>query len=296
MFSLRKILVPIDFSERSTAAAEHAAAISARFDSELIFQHVVPPGPYEHGFVEGGYNPGAVWPSHEEMEERLLEQMQQLISKAARGREVEPVISWGDPVTEIERMADREQVDLILMPTHGYGPFRRFALGSVTTKVLHDLSFPVFTGAHVEELPESNTNPYEVVVCAIDLGPHSEAVLRWAWGFTQAWEADMIVVHAAPSVDAAPAEGKRVPSDLRQTVNQERTAEIEMLLAKIGASAARIDVDCADAVRYVTESAEASVADVLVIGRSAEKSGLFGRLRADSAALIRDAPCPVVSI
>lgn len=295
MLTLKKLLIPVDFSERSTAAAEHAAAMAARFDSELIFQHVVPPGPYEHGFVEGGYSPGAVWPSREEMEERLLEQMQQLISNTARGRLVEPVISWGDPITEIERMASREQVDLIMMPTHGYGPFRRFALGSVTTKVLHDLSFPIFTGAHVEELPESADAPYEVIVCAIDLQPHSEQVLRWAWGFTQAWKADMIVVHAAPSIDAAPVDGVRIPTGLRESVNRERTAEIEEMLAKIGASAARIDVDCADAVRYVLDAAKASVADALIIGRSADDS-LLGRLRADSAALIREAPCPVISI
>jgi nucleotide-binding universal stress UspA family protein len=295
MFSLKKLLVPIDFSERSTAAAEHAAAMAARFDSELIFQHVVPPGPYEHGFVEGGYNVGSVWPSRDEMEERLLEQMQELIAKTARGRDVEPVISWGDPIAEIERMAEREQVDLIMMPTHGYGPFRRFALGSVTTKVLHDLNFPIFTGAHVEELPESADTPYEVVVCAIDLQPHSEEVLRWAWGFTQAWNADMIVVHASPSVDGIPTEGRSAPAGLRESVNREKTSEIEGMLAKIGASAARIDVDCADAVRYVLESAKASVADALIIGRSADDS-LLGRLRADSAALIREAPCPVISI
>ena len=295
MFSLRKLLVPVDFSERSTAAAEHAAAMAARFDSELIFQHVVPPGPYEHGFVEGGYNVGSVWPSRDEMEERLLEQMRELIAKTARGRAVEPVISWGDPIAEIEKMAGREQVDLIMMPTHGYGPFRRFALGSVTTKVLHDLAFPVFTGAHVEELPESDDTPYEVVVCAIDLRPHSEEVLRWAWGFTQAWDADMIVVHAAPSVDGIPTEGRSAPAGLRESVNRERTAQIEEMLAKIGASAARIDVDCADPVRYVLESTKASVADILIIGRSGDDS-LMGRLRADSAALIREAPCPVISI
>lgn len=295
MFNLKKILVPVDFSERSVAAAEHAAAMAARFESELIFQHVVPPGPYEHGFVEGGYNAGSVWPSREEMEERLLAQMQELILKAARGQSVVPVISWGEPTAEIERLAEHEQVDLIMMPTHGFGVFRRFALGSVATKVLHDLNFPVFTGTHVEELPESADAPYEVVLCAIDLKPHSEQVLRWAWGFTKAWDADMIVVHAAPSVDAAPIEHRDYALGLRQKVNQEKTAEIEALLERIGARAARIDVDCADPVRYVVDAAKASVADALVIGRSADDS-LFGRLRAESSALIRKAPCPVISI
>lgn len=292
---LRKILVPVDFSERSTAAAEHAAAMAARFDSELIFQHVVPPGPYEHGFVEGGYSLGAVWPSRAEMEERLLEQMQELVGKTAGGRRVEPVISWGEPVAEIERLAGHEQVDLIMMPTHGYGPFRRMTLGSVTTKVLHDLRFPIFTGAHMEELPESADSPYEVIVCAIDLEPHSEAVLQWAWGFAQAWDAELIVTHAAPALDMVPTEGQYARAGLREAVNRERTAKIEQLMQKVGATAARIDVDCGDAARYVLESTKASVADLLVIGRSADDS-LIGRLRADSAALIRDAPCPVISI
>lgn len=295
MFSLKKILVPVDFSERSIAATEHAAAMATRFGSELIFQHVVPPGPYEHGFVEGGYNLGAVWPSKDEIAKRLLEQLQELIAKAASSQSVEPVVSWGDPAAEIVRLAEHEQVDLIMMPTHGFGLFRRFVLGSVATKVLHDVNFPVFTGAHVEELPESDDSPYEVVVCAIDLEPHSEEILRWAWGFAKGWDADLIVVHAAPSVDAAPVEHRDYASDLRQKVNQEKTAEIEKLLERIGASAARIDVDCADAVSYVLDAAKASVADALVIGRSADDS-LLGRLRAESSALIREAPCPVISI
>ena len=41
---------------------------------------------------------------------------------------------------------------VILMPTHGYGPFRRFILGSNTAKVLHDADCPVWTGVHLETL------------------------------------------------------------------------------------------------------------------------------------------------
>ena len=41
------------------------------------------------------------------------------------------------------------------MPTHGLGKLRRFILGSVTAKVLHDLEAPVLTGAHVEGVDEA---------------------------------------------------------------------------------------------------------------------------------------------
>jgi hypothetical protein len=51
----------------------------------------------------------------------------------------------GDPARAIIEYAEDEKVDLIMMPTHGYGPFRRFLLGSVTAKVLHDVKCAVWT-------------------------------------------------------------------------------------------------------------------------------------------------------
>jgi nucleotide-binding universal stress UspA family protein len=294
MLELGKILVPVDFSERSTAAAEHAVAMANKFGSELIFLHAVPPGPYEHGFFEGGYNVSAIWPSREEIEEKLAEQLADLAARTGGGRPIELVVSWGDPAAKIEEMAEHEQVDLIMMPSHGYGPFRRFALGSVTAKVLHDLACPVFTGAHVEELPESTAKPYGCVACAIDLGPHSEKVLRWAWGFAQAWEADLHVIHAAPPTEGLTGEGRDVPAKLREMVNQARIEQVQGLVDSIGATA-QIDVDCAETADFISSAADEIVADVLVIGRSTDES-LIGRLRTHSLALIRESPCPVISI
>jgi nucleotide-binding universal stress UspA family protein len=294
VFRLQKILVPIDFSERSTAAAEHAAAMAAKFDSELIFLHAVPPGPYEHGFFEGGFNASAVWPDREEIEENLGGQLAELVARTSRGRRVEPLIVWGDPALKIEELAEHEQVDLIMMPTHGYGPFRRFALGSVTAKVLHDLKCPVFTGAHVEELPESATEPYELVACAIDLAPHSESVLRWAADFAKAWGADLHVIHAGPPIPAVPVDGHAEPSDLHRNVNQSRLEQVQSMLAEIGAEA-RVDVDFGEPSDLVPSVAKDIAADILVIGRSMDDS-LIGRLRTHSQAIIRDSPCPVISI
>jgi nucleotide-binding universal stress UspA family protein len=46
-----------------------------------------------------------------------------------------------------------ENASLIILPTHGYGPFRRFLLGSATAKVLRDADCPVLIGAHMEHAP-----------------------------------------------------------------------------------------------------------------------------------------------
>ena len=56
MLEIQKILAPTDFSERARAAAIHAAAISKRFEAELVFLHAVPPGPYDHASFDFGFN------------------------------------------------------------------------------------------------------------------------------------------------------------------------------------------------------------------------------------------------
>ena len=48
----------------------------------------------------------------------------------------------GEPAREIVDFAAANQVDLVMMPTHGYGPFRQLLLGSVAAKVLHDAHVP----------------------------------------------------------------------------------------------------------------------------------------------------------
>ncbi len=294
VLELKKILVPVDFSDRSVIAAHHAAAMARRFGSEMLFLHVVPPGPYEHGLFEGGYTASSVWPSQEEIEERLGEQLEQLISQAAPGLSAEAAVTWGLPVQKIEEAANREQVDLIMMPTHGYGPFRRFAFGSVTTKVLHDLACPVFTGAHVEDLPPSDPTPYHRVACAVDLSPHSEAVLRWAAGFAKAWEAPLHVIHAAPPLDSIPPELHRLPDDFHDTVVGLKTDQVEELLTRVGCKA-QVHVECDEVEGYAADVVEREKIDLLVIGRSMDDS-LMGRLRKHSSALLREAPCPVVSV
>jgi len=58
---------------------------------------------------------------------------------------------------------------------------------------------------------------------------------------------------------------------------------------------AEAHVDSADAISYASRMADESQADVLVIGRS-PKSGVWGRLRTHAYGIIRESPCPVISV
>jgi nucleotide-binding universal stress UspA family protein len=279
MFEIRTLLVPVDFSERSMAAAEHAAAIAKQFDARLLFLHVIPRHPLSAADAE--LRSGA--PPPEEFE--AVRKQMTLLEANVCTRPVDTVVLWGDPARCIEQVVWEHHVDLVVMPTHGYGPFRRFLLGSVTAKVLHDLNCPVFSGIHVPEIGTFSSLPYKRVLCAIDVNDYAETVLQWACGFAQIWGASFSVIHAAKCLE--------LDATQRELMRAERLA-IGRLLAAVGCTA-EVHIDVANAIEYVPAVAKKTNGDVLVIGRSVGEEWM-GRLRATAYALIRESPCPVISV
>jgi K+-sensing histidine kinase KdpD len=91
----------------------------------------------------------------------------------------------------IAEYAESEHFDLIMMPTHGHGPFRRLLLGSVAAKVLHDATCPVWTSVHCQERPIHVPAQPRRIAAAVDLGPHSTSVLRWAGRLSEEFKAPL---------------------------------------------------------------------------------------------------------
>jgi nucleotide-binding universal stress UspA family protein len=82
----------------------------------------------------------------------------------------------GDPAFEIVDYAGKNGVDLIMMPTHGYGKFRSMLLGSVAGKVLHDAECAVWTDTH-SETPSAHREIGNVL-CAIEVGTESSGLME----------------------------------------------------------------------------------------------------------------------
>jgi len=294
MLKIKKILAPVDFSERSEHGVEHALAVADRFDAALVLAHVIPPSPYEYAAFEEGFYAAANWPTLDNIREGLDRQMSALVAKVPSGREVETILRRGDPAHEVGKIVKESQIDLVVMPTHGYGPFRRFVLGSVTSKALHDLSCPVLTGTHVPHLEPIDAEPYKRIACAIDLGPSSEGVLGWAHELSKACADDLIVIHAAPRVEVGGAYGDWFPPETIGQITQHGKEHVDALLARLDIKA-EVHVASAEPVSYACKTAQGTNADLLVIGRSSHE-GLLGRLQQHALGMIREAPCPVISV
>lgn len=286
---LGEILVPVDFSDRATGAVRHAEALQRRFDSHIVLLHVLPPPHYEFGAMEVG---GTVL---EDLFRTRAEQARQDLDTFLAGEvpceNCERILLEGDPATVIVETAHERGSNLIVLPTHGYGPFRRFILGSVTAKVLHDADCPVWTGVHLEA-PSVEAIHLDHVAVGLDLGSSSERTLMWASRFANRIGAKLSLIHATPNLEGKA--GEYFDPDWRKHIETSVHEAITNLTASLSIDAP-LHVDSGDAATVVCDIGADIKADLLVIGRGSA-AGVFGRLRANAYSIIRQSSCPVVSV
>jgi nucleotide-binding universal stress UspA family protein len=188
-------------------------------------------------------------------------------------------------------VAHESGAGLIVMPTHGYGPFRRFILGSVTAKVLHDADCPVCTGIHLEAPPATKIQ-FKQITAALDLGPQSERTLMWAARFAKDVGAELALVHATPALEGHA--GEFFDPEWQHQVEVAVREEVGELQKRLNINAP-LHVESGEAARTVCEVAADLETDLLVIGRGSA-AGVFGRLRANAYSIIRQSRSPVVSV
>ena len=289
MKKFSRILAPIAFSARCEGATQYAEALACHFKSELTLLHVVMPM-QTYGF------PDALAVAPELMDETVAAgkaQLDSFLAEGLKGINVKREVLEGEPARTIVDYANDGKFDLIVMPTHGYGPFRRFLLGSVTAKVLHDAHCPVWTGPHLENAPAYPSISFGKVLCAIDLGPDSRAVLDWGASFAREYGAEFAVVHAIPASTVSLGGIYFDPEWATQVKNEARD-RISYMLEEMGMKG-EVSVQTGDAPAMVRAVADEWAANLLVIGRGGH-TALMGRLRTNAYAILRESGCPVAAI
>jgi nucleotide-binding universal stress UspA family protein len=271
---------------------QYAEALSSHYHCEIVLLHVVMPPLANFSSFEAMAYTGADDLAREIAEQRSAE-LKAFPCGAPAGVPVRRLVLEGDPTQTIVEFAAAEKCDLIVMPTHGYGPFRRFLLGSVTAKVLHDAICPVWTGPHMERAPDFSSVHFQNVVCAIDLGVHSRFVLCWAAGFAREFGAHLTVVHAISS-SSTRLGGFYFDPDWRTQLTRTAIERISFLKRELGVEAP-VAIEAGEPPAVAATVAEAMKADLLVIGRGSTPRA-HGHLPTNTYAIVREAACPVVTI
>jgi nucleotide-binding universal stress UspA family protein len=289
MISFASILFPVDLSKHSRGAVSFVRSMANRFHSQVTALHVVeiPPswyGPPELVAFEALVDKSEIFDDRRNA-------LNMFLAETFPGVSVERCVQQGDPATIITRVAHQKHSSLIMMPTHGYGPFRSLLLGSVTAKVLHDAECPVWTAAHAGEMPVDPDQSWREILCAVSAEPQDVPLLRWALQFAKEQGAQLRLVHGVGGFEQQP-EGMEDPlRDFLFGVAQERIAKLQ---TDAGTNL-EVSIEAGTAGQVVREIALQRHADLLLVGRGAIQKPL-GRLRSSAYAIVRDAPCPVISV
>lgn len=130
-----KVAVPIDFSDESFDALQRALEI-VDSPSQVAVVHVLEDLPPNE--------PGLIW-SVVDKESRVRHVKEEL-AKRLQGEKysgIETKVLFGDPGEQIAKCAEQDQVELIVMPSHGRTGLKRLMIGSVAERVVRLAHCPV---------------------------------------------------------------------------------------------------------------------------------------------------------
>jgi nucleotide-binding universal stress UspA family protein len=286
MFPIQNILFPIEFSQRDEAAAPFVLSMGLRYPARITLLHVLqPPPPIYAGM-------GAVYPETFDWQgatEDLLADLRKFAEAQLPKVDVHCAVEPGDAARTISSYACNNRMNLIAMPTHGYGMFRRALLGSVTAKVLHDSTLPVWTSAHAPE-PSHRAHPQpRRILCALDMKPESKRTLEVAMEIATHSGGSIELVHVPAETVSNDAVEQHFQDLIAQAANSELIGVSESPLAN------QIGTEGGNVAAAIRNLALLKRSDLVVIGRGAISTGL-GRLYANSYDIIRESPCPVLSV
>jgi nucleotide-binding universal stress UspA family protein len=279
MLPFRKILLPVDYSEPCQSIIPYVSEMQKRFSTELNLVHA-------YGAEALAYSslPITDLQLPEQARSIMEERLREFAQANFPGVEVDVFIEVGEPGAVIENVVRHQGADLVMLPTHGRGALRRFLLGSVTAKVLHDLTVPVWTG-HPLRIP------YTSLLAAIDTSDEAEAVIRAAAALAASYQAKLSLAYVLemPPISMETAFGTH-----REDFMKAADSRIAELKKRAGVSAPHtiLDGPVADAIH---DQALQTAADLIVTGRGVVY-GAVSRMWSHLYPIIRHAPCPVLSI
>jgi nucleotide-binding universal stress UspA family protein len=289
MFPYRRIVFPVDYSPANVAIVPFVNEMTQRFQAHLQLVRACAPEVFYA--AEFGWQIAASSPTTDDLVNTETRRLQDFAVERFPNIVPELVVHSGHPVAVIEDVVRRTGVDLIMLPTHGHGLFRRLLLGSVTARLIHDLSCSVWTASHVDPASVQAHTPYRHILCAVEPGMDSGHIVKAAERMAVAYGATLALVSAIewptddPTVDPGNYWDRIRSSAETDLVNYSRTLPIRASTHIVFGPIAHV----------LRDAAVQQAADLLIVGRGESQSKLSGVL-SNLYSIVRESPCPVLSV
>jgi nucleotide-binding universal stress UspA family protein len=299
MTRIQHVLCPIDFSDASRHALDHAIAMARWYKARVTVLHAHEmPRVYAAPYV----GPEALEPIVlTDVERRaLLDHLDTYVDadRDAAGVEIETVLNEGLNVAgAVLQYASSNRVDLITIGTHGRSGFDRLVLGSVAEKVLRKSCCPVMTvPPRVEDAVPRQLSSIQRILCAIDFSKSSGRALEYAGSLAQESGARLTVLHVVdvPS-GAADLSGL---TEFRAALFRNAHGELSRATEACIPEGVAVDDLLLAGTSYkeilrVAADQDAGLIVMGVQGRGAIDMALFG---STTNHVVREATCPVLTL
>lgn len=293
---IKKILVPIDFSQSSVQALRFACRYAEFYEASLILMHV---------------NPVVLSPDVKHslkrkesamLQEKVREQLAAIHRKERkRDLPMESVVANGVPYREIVDAARKWKADLIVISTHGHTGLAHVMLGSTAERVVRDAPCPVIT-VHQKLLEQNGARfaPGRIkkILVPTDFSKASRATIRKALQFARQQGASVDLLHVSePLVYPEYPEFGYVDVQL---LTEQLTDSAEKQLQKIRNQSRDSDLISTALVREgipfkeIVAYAKESKADLVVTSTHGRSGFLGALLGSTSERIVQHAPCPVL--
>jgi nucleotide-binding universal stress UspA family protein len=277
-FDIKKILIPIDFSETSMLAIEHAGFTAQLFKAELVLLHVVEKHWEQFSIVAPELRVSPPSDLMNAIEKKLGEVATNIRSKY--GVKSTSVSSTGNIFNEILSVSKEHNVDLVVMGTHGTSGVVEFFIGSNTFKMVTQSECPVVSvQAHSKKIG------FKEILLPIDDSAHSRQKVNHAIVLAKHFASKIHILGLADSDDET--ERKKFEIKLDQ---------IEEYIKICDLPYSRKTVDGKNQAKTTYDYAKAINADLIVIMTDQDEN-ITGRLMGTYAQqIINHSKIPVMSI
>ncbi|MBM3264158.1 MAG: universal stress protein [candidate division Zixibacteria bacterium] len=145
---IKRILYPTDFSESSEHALTYALSFAEQYGAAVYLLHVIEPITAVPAIY---FDPAMTFEDRPELEKNVEQLLNEAVPKEVKERiEIKPLIRRGAPFLEIIRTAREEEIDLIIIATHGRTGLAHMLLGSTAERVVQKAPCPVLSVKHPE--------------------------------------------------------------------------------------------------------------------------------------------------
>ena len=276
LFEIKRILIPYDFSETAALSLEHAVFMAKLLKADIYLLHILESVSFTSAF---GAAFGNVDKKLESESNTKLDEIGKQIHMN-NGITVKSITEVGRIYRKIVDVAKRENIDIIIMGTHGVSGYKKFNVGTNTSKVVEEAGCPV-----ISVQTHSKKIGFKKIVLPIDNSPQSRQKVSYALAVARSYGSHICI---AGLINFGNEDNKRM---FKLKVDQ-----VEEWLLQHGVSVEKKFVEGDDLAKMTMQAAEEWDADLIVIMTEQEPSitGFF--LGTYATQVVNHSKIPVMAV